>query len=104
MELKNLYQGAASTPTKDDNREFVMETIRKKVRGEISAAKWIRLLKARDIDPTNAIDFFNENRNKTLQLQQQNDVYELLKSFIINNPQYDVFVDECPILWNPKSK
>merc|ERR1712043_130116 len=50
---------------------------------------------------TNAINFYNENRNKPV--QQQNDVYGLLKSFIKNNPHLDVFVDECPILWNPKT-
>ena len=102
LDLKNLYQHASSVPTQDDNRHFVMETVRKVARRELSYAEMHSLLDARDIDKTNAINFFNENRNQ--QLQQQNDVYDLLKSFIRNNPHLDVFVDEFPILWNPKSK
>ena len=102
LDLKNLYQHAASTPTKDDNRQFVMETVEKVARGEMSYNEMYRLLDAKDIDVTNAVNFFNENRNKPP--QQENDVYDLLKSFIKNNPHLDVFVDECPILWNPKSK
>ena len=101
LDLKNLYQHASSVPTQEDNRHFVMETVRKVARQELSYAEMHSLLDARDIDKTNAVNFYNENRNKPL--QQENDVYDLLKSFIKNNPHLDVFVDECPILWNPKS-
>ena len=42
LDLKNLYQSAASTsPTKDDNRQFVMETTRKVLKGELSFDEFI---------------------------------------------------------------
>ena len=58
----------------------------------LSSAEMERIFKANDIDYSNAIQFYNENRNKPL--QQENDVYDLLKSFIKNKPHLDVFVDE----------
>ena len=72
LDLKHLYQGVASAPKKYDNRHFAMKTGSKVARGELSYAEMYSVLDAKDIDRTNAVNFFNENRNKPL--QQQNDL------------------------------
>ena len=102
-DLNKMVQHKTFAPCKEDNRQFVMETVRKCTRREITDIQLEKIFNDSGIDKQNAIAYYNENRNSNAQ-RQQIDVYDALIHFVKNNRGKDISVDEVPILMNPKSK
>ena len=100
--FRTLFQGTSSSET--DNTQFAYETVRKGVNKEISHSKRNEILRNRNIDVNNAIEFYNSQRLKPTQKLQTKDVYDLLLFFIKANPDYDIYIDEMPVLLSRKSK
>ena len=102
-DLNKMVQHQSFAPDKEDNRPFVMETVRKVARREITYDQMGKIFDDAGIDAANAIAYYNENRNSNAQ-RHQIDVYDALIDFVKKNRGKDISVDELPILMNPKSK
>ena len=102
-DLNKMVHHKSFTPDKEDNRPFVMETVRKATRREITYPQMQKIFDEAGIDEATAINYYNENRNSNAQ-RQNVDVYNGLIDFVKNNRGKDISVDEVPILINPKSK
>ena len=102
-DLSKMVQHKPFASVKDDNRQFVMDTVLKYARREMTNPQMYKILDDKGIDTTNAVAYYNENRNSNAQ-RQQVDVYNALTDFVKNNRGKDISVDELPILMNPKSK
>ena len=103
--LEKMVQHKSIAPVKGDNRQFVMETCGKCVRGEITYQQAYKIFDDAGIDRANAGAYYNENRSSNAQ-RHQVDVYDALIDFVKKkkNRGKDISVDEVPILMNPKSK
>ena len=105
LELGQMFHVTSFHPVDGDNREFVMNSIRKTFRKDLKAltdAEVHQLFKKAGIDRSNAIAYYNENRKYAH--TQLKDVYGNLIEFVKKNRARDILIDECPILMNPISK
>ena len=103
LDLNKIVQHKVCTSIRQDNRQFVLDTVRKVAQNEITYPQMYKMFGDAGIDYVNAIAYYNENRNSNAQ-RQQVDVYDALIHFVKNNRGKDISVDEVPILMNPKSK
>lgn len=105
IELGRTFQNKTLVPVRGDNKQFVMETIRKRARGEITVHQRNEIFDDAGIDQVNAVAYYNENKSKQLNTESQRiDVYEALIHFVKKNRGKDILIDELPILMNPKCK
>ena len=106
VDLKKMFRNKTFVQVKGENKQLVMETIRKEVRGEITYIQRDEVLDDAGIDRVNAIAYYNEKRFEPNQSKkaQQIDVYEALIHFVKKNRGRDILIDEMPILMNPKCK
>ena len=91
------------TLAEGDNRQLAMDMVRKAARRKITYPQMTKIFDDAGIDSINAIYYYNENSNKNGQTLTIN-VYHGLIEFVKKNREKDIFVDEFPILMNPKSK
>ena len=105
VELGQMFRNKTFVPVRGDNKQFVMETIRKRVRGEITHLQRNKTFDDAGIDWVNAAAYYNEKRLEQPNTEsQQIDVYDALVNFVKKNRGRDISIDELPILMNPKCK
>ena len=103
VEISKMCKHKTFNPVEGDNRQFVMDTVGKCVRGEITSLQMYKILDEAGMDMENAIAYYSENMNKNAKPQNL-DVYIALIEFVKKNRGKDIFIDELPILMNLKSK
>ena len=103
IELGKFFQHRTFSRVKGDNKQFVMDTVTKTFKEEITYPQMEKIFDQAGIDRVNAIAYFNQNKSKNAKPLTL-DVYIALIEFVKNNRGKDIFVDELPILMNPKSK
>ena len=88
----------------DDNMRFVYWTVARKVTGQIGQQDLMKIFYNHGIDINNAIEYYNSQRLKRSQSQNNFDIYKMMIDFVRRNPDRDYFIDEFPILINRKCR
>ena len=102
--IEQNSSGYESSASGDDNMGFVYWTVVRKVKGQIRQQDQMKIFYNHGIDVNNGIEYYNSQRLKGSQSQNNFDVYKMMIDYVRRNPDCDYFIDEFPILINPKCK
>ena len=102
--IEQNSSGYESSASGDDNMGFVYWTVVRKVKGQIRQQDQMKIFYNHGIDVNNGIEYYNSQRLKGLQFQNNFDVYKMMIDYVRRNPDCDYFIDEFPILINRKCK
>ena len=98
-DLLKLCGKKAGIGKRDDNRQLVMDTVEEGLYGKITYSEFSRILRQHGIDIGNAIEFYHESKNSSINTLLET-VYDLLIAYCKENNQQDINIDEFPILLN----
>ena len=93
-----------SSFSSESNLNFAYEIIEKLATNEISDAECRRILENHNINYGNSCEYYNSQRLKGNPEKKEENVYELLLSYIEHHRNQDYYIDEMPILLSSKSK